>query len=273
MVTRKDMKSRRDEYANALIRQRIISAVFFNLKKEEEGRGRILLSIGGDRNSSWIFYGSQNLRDRTLSCFISVTDSAEAHMDSLEEKLVELERKYSQENSVKAVIDISGRGFMPDHAGWNAYSYSHGNQTLINLKPEMADMEIKTIMERVSGNMEWSIFPYPYFAEANPMIKFLMLNDDFFLNGKWKIENILQRAVSLSSLFSADAARDQVRLDLSSVLTTAIKSGALVSRGGFITMPKSEASFTRIFLSKYMDYEERLGKTTLFDFESLKLNY
>jgi hypothetical protein len=273
MVTRKDMKSRRDEYVNSLMRQRIISAVFFNLKKGEEGKEKILLNIGGDRNSSWIFYSSQKKQEESHSGFISATDSVEAHIDSLHDKLDDLEKKYSRENSVKAVVDISGRSPVSVHDEWNIYSYFSGDNILKTHNQGIGGMEINTIMEMVSENLEWSIFPYPYFADVNPMIKLLMLNDNFFLNGKWKIENILQRAVSLCTMFSADTTRDQVRLDLSSVLTTAIKSGVLVSRGGYITMPKSEAAFTRTFLSKYIDYEERLGKTTLFDFESLKLNY
>lgn len=273
MVTRKEMSSRRDEYTNCLLRQRIISAVFFNLKRGEEGKERTILNIGGDRNSSWIFYTSQIPQARSNSCFISVTDSTQAHMDSLRDRLADLERKYSKDNSLKAVVDISNGVFNSDHDGWDTYSYSPENKTLRTHHAGRSGIEINTIMEKVSEDLEWSIFPYPYFEDANPMIKFLMINDNFFLNGKWKIENILQRAVSLCSLFSADTTRDQVRLDLSSVLTTAIKSGALVSHGGFITMPKSESGFTRTFLSKYLDYEERLGKTTLFDFESLKLDY
>jgi len=273
MVTRKEMSSRRQEYANSLTRQRIISAVYFNLKKGDEGKERTLLNIGGNRNSSWIFYGSQVPQGRSNSCFISVTDSTEANMDSLQGKLSDLERKYSRDNSAKVAVDISGGALKAVHDGWEIYSYSPENKFMKNYNQGMAGIEAGNIMGKVWENLEWSIFPYPYFEDANPMIKFLMLNDNFFLNGKWKIENILQRAVSLCSLFSADTTRDQVRLDLSSVLTTAIKSGALVSRGGFITMPKSEAGFTRTFLSKYMDYEERLGKTTLFDFESLKINY
>lgn len=273
MVTRKQMRSRIDEYENSLMRHRILSAVFFNIKNGEEGKGRTLLNIGGNRNSSWLFYSSQTPQDRTNSYFISVTDSIDVQIDSLQIKLGDLERKYSQVNSFKAAIDISGSVPKGDHDGWGIYSYLPDNGIMKNQNYGTAGKEIVAIMEKVTENMEWSIFPYPYFREANPMIKFLMFNDNFFLSGKWKIEAILQRAVSLCSLFSADNTWDQVRLDMSSVLTTAIRSGVLASHGGFVTMPKSEKVFTRTFLSRYMDYEERLGKTTLFDFESLKVNY
>ena len=273
MVTRKDMRSRRDEYSNSLTRQSIISTIFFNLKRGEEGKQRIITGIGGDRSNTWFSYTSENVSSKPYSAFVVVTDSSDANLDALEDKLIEVEKKYSLINPIRVMVDTSGRTTRYNKSDWNAYSYSSADRIIRPVVTYYDNEELINIMNEASRKPEWNAFPYPYFSDANPLIKFQMLNDNFFINGKWRMEDVLKRSLHLCSLFSADTTREQIRVDLSSVLTTAIKSGTLRIRGGFLMMPKSETGFTQSFLRKYIDYEERLGKTTLFDFESLKLNY
>ena len=273
MVTRKDMRSRREDYTNSLRRQGIISTMFFNLKKDESGKQRIINGIGGDRSSTWISYISENPSSNPYSAFIAVTDSYDGNTESVEDKFQVSVRKHPVINPVKVIVDLSVRASKYNEGDWNIYSYSSADRAIKPVATHHDNRELTEIMREVSSKPHWNTFPYPYFPDANPLMKFQMLNDNFFINGKWKVENIIQRSLYLCSLFSTDVTREQIRLDLSSILTTAIKSGTLKVRGGFLMMPKSEKSFIQSFLSKYFDYEERLGKTTLFDFESLKLNY
>ncbi|AKA47897.1 hypothetical protein IX51_01005 [uncultured archaeon] len=135
------------------------------------------------------------------------------------------------------------------------------------IKGETSDEFLKKLSSdegmRIIGN-----FPHPYISQLDPLVKFAFISLNYARTGKASLPTILYESSAEAYAFSVGEEREMIRADFSELLQDLDKAGLITARANEIYFPKNSKKFQRSFIRRYWDYVEKLGKRTLFDFES-----
>ncbi len=112
------------------------------------------------------------------------------------------------------------------------------------------------------------IFPLPYTEFMHPLLKYKIMNLNYFYTGKHRIQDVISKATDYAYLNSVGIERQKIKLDFTSLVRVMIRSGIISSSGDYLTL-SSAPGFEIKFLGKYYDFIEKSSKRTLFDYESL----
>ncbi|MFG1519968.1 MAG: hypothetical protein AAE977_05785 [Thermoplasmataceae archaeon] len=112
------------------------------------------------------------------------------------------------------------------------------------------------------------IFPLPYTEYMHPLLKYRIISLNYFYTGKHRIQDIISMATEYAYMNSVGIEKQRIRLDMTSLIRTMIRSGIVTSSGEFVHLSASPGLETK-FLRRYYDFLEKSSKRTLFDYESL----
>lgn len=111
-------------------------------------------------------------------------------------------------------------------------------------------------------------FPHPYSTQLDPLIKFAFVSLNYARVGKASLSTVLYESTAEAYTYSVGEERETIRNDLSELVQDMDKAGVITARSNEIYFPKNSQRLQKTFIRKYWDYVEKLGKRTLFDFES-----
>lgn len=144
--------------------------------------------------------------------------------------------------------------------------YSESDSTLEIMGREEGPFEI--LSQGLTQIQIMDNYPHPYHYSLDPLIKFSFLSMNDTRSGKESLADVLNEAVDNSYSISIRVDREKIREDLLDLVHDMHRAGLITAHGNEIYFPRNMRRLRKSFIRKYWDYVEKIGKRTLFDFES-----
>ncbi len=278
MTSPKIVRERQEESARNILQHRLLSSAYSLIQQNYQSLQHTVKELAAEDGFSSIKsvkVVSQKESAETLHVYAPPDLSDETTLESLKSKLIgdREESKKSSEKFLSAVAIMESGPLKPERAielsgAEMAWIFSPENSTVnIVAKGKTGDPSLDSMVSG-AGTRIMDNFPHPYISNLDPLIKFSFISLNYARTGKSSLSTVLYESSSEAYAYSVGQERDRIRSDFSELLADMDKAGLITARGNETYFPKNGAKFERAFIRKYWDYVEKIGKRTLFDFES-----
>lgn len=278
MTSPKIIRERQDETGRAVMQHRLLSAAYSLIQQNypvlqhsvkelgiEDGYSRIKavkIVSSKESNETLHVYAPSGITDETVSEAVrsridSDREQSEVNSEKFLSALVVMDSDKTEPQKLLEVFNSDMVwSFFPEKSAMEIISGDDAGDGLLG---QISSSEVIRIIDN---------FPHPYISKLDPLVKFSFISLSYARAGKGSMSAVLYEASSEAYAFSVGQERELIRADLSELLADMDRAGLITARGNEIYFPKNGSKFQRAFIRKYWDYVERIGKRTLFDFES-----
>ncbi|MFG1449456.1 MAG: hypothetical protein AAE983_02290 [Thermoplasmataceae archaeon] len=111
------------------------------------------------------------------------------------------------------------------------------------------------------------LFPFPSHSTMSPFLRFLCMSHNLSGASPVSKTKLIDNSVAEMSIMTLDESRDQVRRACQSTLSMMLSSGTIKENRYGLHIPRNLQEYSRRYRRRFIPYNDRLMKNTLFDFE------